>query len=210
MEITPTSANVMEYAAIVRDKALLRGCGPGGLGDHRHGAGGRGRGLTRFWRRRSRRSTPSAGARAPRTWCPLRQVLPEVLDRLGGDERERGPPAGPLHGPVRRGPEDHGPEQIGPDPAGGPARHGQDLLGAERGAERGQGLQQDRGRLLPGDVPGAAGHPAFVLRGAGGEQPAQHRRPAGDGLGEDRRRRHRPEPGGYPHRRQPACCRWRT
>ena len=25
MEITPTSANVMEYAAIVRDKALLRG-----------------------------------------------------------------------------------------------------------------------------------------------------------------------------------------
>ena len=25
MEITPTSANVMEYAAIVREKALLRG-----------------------------------------------------------------------------------------------------------------------------------------------------------------------------------------
>ena len=44
MEITPTSANVMEYVAIVRDKALLRG--------------------------------------VAQEMVPLRQVLPDVLDRL--------------------------------------------------------------------------------------------------------------------------------
>ena len=82
-----------------------------------------------FWRRRSRRFTPSAGASSAQDMVPLRQVLPEVLDRLGEmSRRATRPPAGALHGYVRGGPEDHGPEQIGPDPAGRPARHGQDLL----------------------------------------------------------------------------------
>lgn len=42
MEVTPTSANVMEYAGIIRDKALLRSMGQGGGGHRRLGAGGRG------------------------------------------------------------------------------------------------------------------------------------------------------------------------
>ena len=66
MEITPTSANVMEYAAIVRDKALLRGVAQAAA-EITAMAWAR---PPKFWRRRSRRFTPSAGDRAPRTWCP--------------------------------------------------------------------------------------------------------------------------------------------
>ena len=68
MEITPTSANVMEYVAIVRDKALLRGVAQAageitvlvqeGIGE-----------AAAFWKLPSRRSTPSAAARAHRIWC---------------------------------------------------------------------------------------------------------------------------------------------
>ena len=66
MEVTPTSANVMEYVAIIRDKALLRGlakaAGTSWAWSRRASARRR-----PPWRRRSRRSTPSAGAAAPRT-----------------------------------------------------------------------------------------------------------------------------------------------
>lgn len=39
MDVTPTSANVMEYVGIVRDKALLRALYTGGGGNFHHGAG---------------------------------------------------------------------------------------------------------------------------------------------------------------------------
>ena len=88
MEITPTSANVMEYVAIVHDKALLRGvaqaageitalvqegvrCPPGA---ERTGDGS------------------SADGAAGRAGPPQR------------NEREREPPAGTFHRPFRRGP----------------------------------------------------------------------------------------------------------
>lgn len=65
MEVTPTSANVMEYAAIIRDKALLRAMAKA-AGDIssmvQEGVGSAGT----FYRRRSRRSMPSARAGAPR------------------------------------------------------------------------------------------------------------------------------------------------
>ena len=92
----------MEYAAIVRDKALLRGVAQAAAEITAMVAGGRGRAPPKFWRRRSRRFTPSAGARAAQDMVPLRQVLPEVLDRLGEMSRERESPAGALHGYVRR------------------------------------------------------------------------------------------------------------
>ena len=75
MEITPTSANVMEYAAIVQDKALLppwprrRGRSPPWSRRAWARPG-------RSWRRRSRKSTPSAGAGAPRRWCPWGRCSP--------------------------------------------------------------------------------------------------------------------------------------
>ena len=68
MEITPTSANVMEYVAIVHDKALLRGVAQAAGRDHGAGAGGASARLATFWKPPSRRSTPSAGGRAHRRW----------------------------------------------------------------------------------------------------------------------------------------------
>ena len=81
MEITPTSANVMEYVAIVRDKALLRSVaqaaaeitalvqeGMGEAGEILEAAEQKVYAIRR-----------GQGAQA---MVPLRQVLPDVLDRL--------------------------------------------------------------------------------------------------------------------------------
>ena len=64
MEITPTSANVMEYVAIVHDKAWPRPPPRSPLWCRRAWVR-----PPPFWRTRSRRSTPCAGARVPRAWC---------------------------------------------------------------------------------------------------------------------------------------------
>ena len=82
MEITPTSANVMEYVAIVRDKALLRGVaqaaseitamvqeGVGEAGDILEAAEQKVYAIRR--------------GQSAQDMVPLRQVLPDVLDRLG-------------------------------------------------------------------------------------------------------------------------------
>ena len=82
MEITPTSANVMEYVAIVRDKALLRGVaqaaaeitalvqeGIGEAGDILELA--------------EQKVYAVRRGQSAQDMVPLRQVLPDVLDRLG-------------------------------------------------------------------------------------------------------------------------------
>ena len=85
MEITPTSANVMEYVAIVRDKALLRGVAQ---------AAGE---ITVLVQEGIGYGASADGA-----------------DRCAGpaqrDERERKPTSGPVHRLVRCGPEDQRPE----------------------------------------------------------------------------------------------------
>jgi replicative DNA helicase len=81
MEITPTSANVMEYVTIVRDKSLLRGVaqaaaditalvqeGVGEAGD-----------ILEVAEQKVYAIRRGQGAR---DMVPLRQVLPDVLDRL--------------------------------------------------------------------------------------------------------------------------------
>ncbi len=81
MEITPTSANVMEYVAIVRDKALLRGVaqaaaeitalvqeGVGEPGDILEAA--------------EQKVYAVRRGQSAQAMVPLRQVLPDVLDRL--------------------------------------------------------------------------------------------------------------------------------
>ena len=81
MEITPTSANVMEYVAIVRDKALLRGVaqaaaeitalvqeGVGEAGDILEVA--------------EQKVFAIRRGQSAQDMVPLRQVLPDVLDRL--------------------------------------------------------------------------------------------------------------------------------
>ena len=81
MEITPTSANVMEYVKIVRDKALMRSVaqaaseitalvqeGTGEAGDMLEAA--------------EQKIFAIRRGQGARDMVPLRQVLPEVLDRL--------------------------------------------------------------------------------------------------------------------------------
>ncbi len=81
MEITPTSANVMEYVAIVRDKSLLRGVaqaageitalvqeGVGEAGDILEVA--------------EQKIYSIRRGQSAQEMVPLRQVLPDVLDRL--------------------------------------------------------------------------------------------------------------------------------
>ena len=82
MEITPTSANVMEYAAIVADKALLRAIAEAaseittlvqeGVGDARA--------ILEASEQKIYAVRKGQGAKS---MVPLKQVLPDVLDRLG-------------------------------------------------------------------------------------------------------------------------------
>ena len=81
MEITPTSANVMEYVEIVREKALLRSVAQAaaeitalvqaGVGD-----------ATRILMEAEQKVYAIRRGQSVQEMVPLRQVLPEVLDRL--------------------------------------------------------------------------------------------------------------------------------
>ena len=81
MEITPTSANVMEYVEIVREKALLRSVAQAaaeitalvqaGVGD-----------ATRILMEAEQKVYAIRRGQSAQKMVPLRQVLPEVLDRL--------------------------------------------------------------------------------------------------------------------------------
>ena len=81
MEITPTSANVMEYVKIVRDKALMRSVAVAaseitalvqeGSGD-----------ATDLLEAAEQKIFAIRRGQGSRDMLPLRQVLPEVLDRL--------------------------------------------------------------------------------------------------------------------------------
>ena len=81
MEITPTSANVMEYVAIVRDKALLRGVAQA-AGEItalvQEGIGGAGEILEAA----EQKIYAVRRGQSAQDMVPLRMVLPEVLDRL--------------------------------------------------------------------------------------------------------------------------------
>ena len=81
MEITPTSANVMEYVAIVRDKALLRGVAQT-AGEItalvQEGIGEAGEILEAA----EQKIYAVRRGQSAQDMVPLRMVLPEVLDRL--------------------------------------------------------------------------------------------------------------------------------
>ena len=81
MEITPTSANVMEYVAIVRDKALLRGVAQA-AGEItalvQEGIGEAGELLEAA----EQKIYAVRRGQSAQDMVPLRMVLPEVLDRL--------------------------------------------------------------------------------------------------------------------------------
>ena len=82
MEITPTSANVMEYVAIVRDKALLRGVAQAAseiTAMVQEGVGEAGEILEAS----EQKIYAIRRGQGAQSMVPLRQVLPDVLDRLG-------------------------------------------------------------------------------------------------------------------------------
>ena len=81
MEITPTSANVMEYVAIVRDKALLRRVAQAAseiTGLVQEGLGEAGDILELA----EQKIYAVRRGQSAQDMVPLRQVLPDVLDRL--------------------------------------------------------------------------------------------------------------------------------
>ena len=82
MEITPTRANVLEYAAIVRDKALLRSVAQA-AGEItalvQEGMGEAGEILEAS----EQKIYAIRRGQSAQEMVPLRQVLPDVLDRLG-------------------------------------------------------------------------------------------------------------------------------
>ena len=82
MEITPTSANVLEYAAIVRDKALLRQVAQAAgeiTARVQEGMGEAGEILEAS----EQKIYAIRRGQSAQEMVPLRQVLPDVLDRLG-------------------------------------------------------------------------------------------------------------------------------
>ena len=82
MEITPTSSNVLEYAGIVRDKALLReiASAAGEITAMVQEGVGEAREILEASEQKIYAIRRGQGAQA---LIPLRQVLPDVLDRLG-------------------------------------------------------------------------------------------------------------------------------
>ena len=82
MEITPTSANVMEYVAIVHDKALLRGVAQAAAEITAMVQEGVGEPSDILEAAEQKVYAVRRGQSA-QDMVPLRQVLPEVLDRLG-------------------------------------------------------------------------------------------------------------------------------
>ena len=128
MEITPTSANVMEYAAIVRDKALLRGVAQAAAEITAMVQEGVGE-ASEILEAAEQKVYAVRRGQSAQDMVPLRQVLPEALyagRRARARITCRGSPR-----VCPRGPEDHGPTNRTWNPAGRPAWHGQDLIGAE-------------------------------------------------------------------------------
>ena len=82
MEITPTSANVMEYAGIVADKALLRAVAEAAseITTLVQEGTGEARAVLEAAEQRIYAIRKGQGAKG---LVPLKQVLPDVLDRLG-------------------------------------------------------------------------------------------------------------------------------
>ena len=130
MEITPTSANVMEYAAIVRDKALHAQPWPPPPGTSPPWCRREPARQATCSRRRSRRSMPSAAAATPRDMVTIgvgaagrAGAASTELTAAGGEKA-----AGALHGLFRGRQQDPRPERFRPPAAGRPSRYGQDQL----------------------------------------------------------------------------------
>ena len=104
-----------------------------GGGDHRHGAGeGDRRPRRDVLEAAEQKTTPSAGAAAPRAWPPQVVVLQEVNGASGGTQRLK-TPAGPVHRLSAVDGKINGLEQVGLRCCGRPGPGGKTSMGSERG-----------------------------------------------------------------------------
>ena len=102
MEITPTSANVMEYVEIVRDKALMRRMAQAAAEITAMVQEGVGEAHDMLEAAEQKIYAIRRG-RSAQDMVPISTVLPDVLDHLSEmSEREGSKIAGPLHGPFAR------------------------------------------------------------------------------------------------------------
>ena len=206
MEITPTSANVMEYVAIVRDKALLRGVaqaaaeitalvqeGVGEAGDILEAAEQKVYAIRR--------------GQSAQDMVPLRQVLPDVLDRLSEMSESEDHLPGLSTGLSAVDQKITGLNKsdlilLAARPGMGKTSFALNIaLNVARSAQKTVAvfsLEMSREQLATRLLSSEA------LRG---KHAAENRQPAGDGLGENRRRGHGSQPDGHPDRRQPHALR---
>lgn len=163
MEITPTSANAARYAAIVRDKALLRALATAASEISETVYEGVGT-PSEILESAERKIYALRKGERGESLEPIGLVLHKVFDRLTELAQSDSEIPGLSTGPGGPGPEDQRTQPVGFAPHCRPARHGEDLLRFEYRPARGQKVPADRGVFLSGDVPGAAGHAAAVRR----------------------------------------------
>ncbi len=172
MEITPTSANVMEYVAIVHDKALLRGVaqaaaeitamvqeGVGEAGDILEAA--------------EQKVYAVRRGQSAQDMVPLRQVLPDVLDRLGEMSESENHLPGLSTGLSAVDQKITGLNKSDLILLAARPGMGKTSFALNVALNVAKSEPQDGGGVLPGNVPGTAGHPASELRGLRGKRPAQ-------------------------------------
>ena len=155
MEITPTSANVMEYVAIVRDKALLRGVAQAAAeitAMVQEGVGGAGEILEAA----EQKVYAVRRGQSAQDMVPLRQVLPEVLDRLREMSESDSRLPGLSTGMSAVDQKITGLNKSDLILLAARPGYGQDLHGAEHGAERGQEHRTGRWRCSPWRCPGSS------------------------------------------------------
>ncbi len=178
MEITPTSANVMEYAAIVRDKALLRGVAQAAAEITAMVQEGVGE-ASEILEAAEQKVYAVRRGQSAQDMVPLRQVLPEVLDRLGEMSESENHLPGLSTGLSAVDQKITGLNKSDLILLAARPGMGKTSFALNMALNVAKSTPQDRGGVLSGNVPGAAGHPLAGLRGTGGEQPPQDRLPSG-------------------------------
>lgn len=189
----------MEYVKIVREKALLRAVASAaaditamvqeGTGD-----------ANAVLEAAEQKIYAIRRGRSAQNMVPISMVLQAVLERLG----ELTAAGGETMAGLTTGFSDVDRKINGLNKsdllllAGRPGM-GKTSMGLNVAVNAAKASPENRGRVLPGNVPGAAGDPAAGRGGAYRQHPAGHREPAGERLGPHRRGGFHPQPPGHPH-----------
>jgi hypothetical protein len=144
LDAVPTAANIQYHARIVRDKALLRRLIEASTRTIQDVYDPGERTVEEIVDEAEQRVFKVAEShdRGGFTW--IKDLLWETFENIEKLQKSDGGLTGVPSGLQDPGPDDHRAPEGGPDHRGGPPLHGEDLLGAERGAERGHRAQGSR------------------------------------------------------------------